>query len=87
MWLNRYGGELIENDHQFGQPAHIKVEAILSRYRGGSGEYIGKVLDYLEVCWAKAGFDKPLDGTLVEYNTGSAYEEIRIGSFKDQRIR
>jgi len=81
-WLTRYGAKVINDGSVPGDRVHIKITSVLSRFRRGSGEYIGKVLEYLEVVWAKAGFDGTLRGAIIEYNTGNGYERIKWGSMK-----
>lgn len=81
-WLTRYGAKVIDDGTTPGNPVHIKITSVLSRYKNGSGEYIGRVLEYLEVVWAKAGFDETLHGAIIEYNTGNGHERIKWGSLK-----
>jgi hypothetical protein len=85
-WLNRYGAEILDEGTEPGSRVHIKITSVLSRFRSGSGEYIPKVLEYLEVVWSKAGFDASLHGAVIEYNTGNGYERFRYGSKKHQSL-
>lgn len=82
-WLNTYAAEIVNDGTMPGERVHIKIEAVLSRYKSGSGAFLDDVLNYLEVCWAKSDFDESLNGAIIEYNTGNSYERRIIGGLAD----
>ncbi|WP_128478097.1 DUF7845 domain-containing protein [Halorussus pelagicus] len=85
-WLTQYGAEVINDGSAPRDRVHIKITSVLNRYRQSSGEYIGKVLEYLEVVWTKAGFDAPLHKAIIEFNTGNGYHRLIYGSDEHERI-